>query len=141
MNPVTLVTSCLLVLGLVVVTNAQSFAQDITGEWINAAKDTKILVYKGRKDTKKVRYNEDHTKYYAKVTWNSSGEVQKNKKIMVQFSPQGGNLYKFGKIYHPRNKREYEGYLQLREDGSLKVRKFVNKSYVGTTEIWVRTTE
>ncbi len=138
MNPLTFLSSFLLVVGLVVVSNAQSFAQDITGQWTNSTEDTKILIYKGRKNTKKVRYNEEVGKYYGRVISSKTGELKKNQKIILAFSPQGGQTYKFGKIYHLRNDREYDGYLQLKKNGMLKIRKFVGKSYVGTTEIWTR---
>ena len=138
MNPLTFLSSFLLVVGLVVVSNAQSFAQDITGQWTNSAEDTKILIYKGRKNTKKIRYNEDSNKYYGRVVWSKAGELKKDQKVILAFSPQGAQTYKFGKVYHQRNDREYDGYLQLKENGTLKIRKFVNKSYVGTTEIWTR---
>ncbi len=139
MNPVTILSSFMLVLGLVVATNAQVYAQNITGVWINSSEDTKVLIYKGRKDTKKVRYNEDPSKYYGRVIWTKNGDVKKGEKIIVQFSPYGNNTYKGGKIMHIRNGKTYEGYLQIRTDGKLKVRKYVNKSIVGTTEIWAKT--
>jgi uncharacterized protein (DUF2147 family) len=139
MNPLTFLSSFLLVVGLVVVSNAQSFAQDITGQWTNFAEDTKILIYKGRKNTKKIRYDEDTNKYYGRVVSSKTGKLRKDQKIIVAFSPQGGQTYKFGKLYHQRNDREYDGYLQLKEDGTLKIRKFIAKTYVGTTEVWTRT--
>lgn len=138
MNPLTFLSSFLLVVGLVVVSNAQSFAQDITGQWTNSPEDTKILIYKGRKNTKTVRYNEDSNKYYGRVVWSKTGELKKDQKVILEFSPQSEQTYKFGKIYHQRSDREYDGYLQLKENGTLKIRKFVGKSYVGTTEIWTR---
>ncbi len=136
MNPVTLLSSLLLVVGLVVVTNAQTYAQDITGTWINAAEDTKMVIYKGRRNTKTTRYNEDPSKYYGRVVWSKTGAIANNTKLITKFSPYGNKTYKNGKVLHPRNGREYEGYLQLLESGDLKVRKYVNKSIVGTTEIW-----
>ena len=138
MNPITTLSSFLLIIGMVVVSYGQSFAQDITGEWINAAKDTKVLIYKGRKNTKYVRYDEDVNKYYGRVVWSKDGSVQKDEKIILEFIPQGGNYYKDGKIIHTRNNRTYEGYLQLKDDGTLKIRKYVEVSYVGTTEIWTK---
>lgn len=141
MNPITSISSFLLILGMVVVSYGQSFAQDIAGEWLNAAEDTKVLIYKGRKDTKTVRYNEDANKYYGRITWSKDGSANKNERIMMQFSPQGNNYYKNGTILHTRNRRTYDAYLQLQEDGTLKIRKFVEVSYVGTTEIWSRAAE
>ena len=138
MNPITTLSSFLLVIGIVAVSYGNSFAQDITGEWVNAIQNTKVLIYKGRKDTKTVRYNENVNKYYGRVTWSKTGSAQKNQKVIVAFSSQGGNYYKEGTITHIRNGREYEGYLQLLEDGTLKMRKYVEVSYVGTTEIWNR---
>lgn len=138
MNPVTIISSFMLVLGLIVASNVQVYAQRITGVWINAAEDTKVLIYKGRKDTKKARYNEDPTKYYGKVVWSKNNKVKKGDKIIVQFSPYGPDTYKGGKIIHIANGKSYEGYLQLRTDGKLKIRKYVNKTIVGTTEIWAK---
>jgi uncharacterized protein (DUF2147 family) len=138
MNPITTLSSFLLIVGLVVASYGKSFAQDITGEWVNAAQDTKVLIYKGRKNTNTVRYDEDINKYYGRITWSKDGSAKKDEKIILAFSPQGGNYYKDGKIMHTRNGREYQGYLQLNADGTLKMRKYVEVSYVGTTEIWNR---
>jgi uncharacterized protein (DUF2147 family) len=138
MNPITTLSSFLLVIGIVAVSYGNSFAQDITGEWVNAVQDTKVLIYKGRSNTKTVRYDEDINKYYGRVTWSKDGSASKNQKIIVEFSPQGGNFYQKGTITHTRTGREYQGYLQLLEDGTLKMRKYVEVSHVGTTEIWNR---
>lgn len=141
MNPITVLSSCLLIVGLVVVSHAQGFAQDITGTWINANQDTKIVVYKGRRDTKKVRYNENPNQYYGRVVWSKTGQISNNKKILLRFSPHGNNTYKGGKALHVSNGKEYEAYLQLTENGDLKIRKYVDKSIVGTTEVWTRVSE
>jgi len=128
----------MLVLGLVVATNVQSYAQSITGVWINSSEDTKILIYKGRKNTKKTKYNEDPNMYYGRVIWTKNNDVKKGEKIIVKFSPYGSDTYKGGKIIHMRNGKSYKGYLQMRTDGKLKIRKYVNKTIVGTTEIWAK---
>ena len=46
-----------------------------------------------------------------------------------------------GRIYDPKNGKTYRCYIELREDGTLKVRGYIGFALIGRTEIWTRVTD
>ena len=46
-----------------------------------------------------------------------------------------------GSIYDPKNGKTYRCYIELREDGTLKVRGYIGFTLIGRTEIWTRVTD
>jgi uncharacterized protein (DUF2147 family) len=53
----------------------------------------------------------------------------------------GDQRWESGRIYDPENGKTYRCYIQLREDGTLKVRGYIGFSLLGRTEVWTRVTD
>jgi uncharacterized protein (DUF2147 family) len=50
----------------------------------------------------------------------------------------GDQRWESGRIYDPENGKTYKCWIQLRDDGTLKVRGYIGFSLLGRTEIWTR---
>lgn len=111
--------------------------RSVTGTWESADKSTQLIVYKGRRNTKQQRYDEDTTKYYGRVL-SSNNSLTKNQKILTNFTAVGLDYLRDGKAYHHSNRKTYNAYIRLMPDGTLKIRKYIQKTIIGHTDIWTR---
>jgi len=120
-------------------------ADEILGIWLNHEKDAHIEVYKCG-DT-----------FCGKIIWlknpNEDGAPKKDKHnpddasksnplmgldMLSGFSYKGNKKWDDGKIYNPREGKTYSCYLNIKDDGSLKVRGFIGLSIIGKTNYWSR---
>ena len=120
-------------------------ADEILGMWLNHEKDAHIEVYKCE-DT-----------FCGKIVWlknpNEDGAPKKDKHnpddtsksnpilgldMLSGFSYKGNKKWDDGKIYNPREGKTYSCYLNIKDDGSLKVRGFIGLSIIGKTNYWTR---
>jgi hypothetical protein len=56
--------------------------------------------------------------------------------ILWGFEMDEDQRYTGGKILEPKTGKIYRAWLQLREDGTLKVRGFIGISLIGRTQVW-----
>ena len=56
--------------------------------------------------------------------------------ILWGFEKDKDQRYTGGKILEPKTGKIYRAWLQLREDGTLKVRGFIGISLIGRTQVW-----
>lgn len=130
-----------LFLTISVISNAQvNNPQDITGEWLTAAKDVKILIY------------EEGGRYFGKVTWGirelgkdtrNPEEAKRSLDILgsillkdVVFN--GKNKWEDGKIYDPTSGKTYSCVIKLADSNTLEMRGYIGTPLLGKTETWSR---
>lgn len=125
------------------------FSQTIFGKWNSFDKETNkiesvIEVYEI--DTKafaKIIAIKDSSRSSAKCV-ECTGK-RKNKPILGMNILTGlkkeGNEWSGGKILDPKNGKEYDCYIQLLEDNTLKLRGYLGISMFGRTAIWKRAEE
>ncbi len=120
-------------------------ANEILGLWLNHEKDAHIEVYKCG----------DY--FYGKIIWlknpDEDGAPKKGKHnpddalkgkpllgldMFSKFTYEGNKKWDDGKIYNPREGKTYSCYLNIKENGSLKVRGFIGLSIIGKTNYWTR---
>ncbi len=109
----------------------------VEGTWQNANKNTQIIIYRGRKNTKYKRYDEDTSKYYGRVL-SSKNSLTPNQKILINFKAVGLDYLRDGQALHYPNNKMYEAYIRLMPNGTLKIRKYIQKTIIGHTDIWTR---
>lgn len=112
----------------------------ILGEWMNAEKDAKFLIYK--KDNK----------YLGKITWGTGGDTKDAKNpdpklrardlvgltILKDFVFNSKNIWADGTIYDPKDGKTYSCKLTLKSADKLDVRGFVGVPLFGRTETWTK---
>lgn len=120
---------------------AQAAKSDaILGEWVNAEKDAKFLIYK------------QGNKYFGKIRWGTGRDTKDSKNpdpklrgrdlvgltILNDFIFDGGQIWSGGTIYDPKDGKTYSCKLTLKSADKLDVRGFVGLSLFGRTETWTR---
>lgn len=120
---------------------AQNYqSTDVTGEWLTATKDGKILIYK------------DGNKFYGKIIWgkaegrkdiNNPKESLRSRDligliILKDFVFNGKNKWTDGEIYDPNNGKKYSCTITLKNPKTLEVRGYIGISLFGRTEVWTR---
>lgn len=123
------------------------FAQTITGEWetyddVTQEKKALIEIYEtqGRYFAKIVKsYISDQNA----VCDNCKG-TKKGKPIaglvIIENLKEDGDEFNGGTIMDPENGKTYKCYLELMDDGKLKVRGYIGFSLLGRTQYWRRKT-
>ncbi len=121
-------------------------ANAILGEWLNADEDAKVTIY------------QEGDRYFGKVSWlknptddNGKPRVdEENPKAELRTRPIKGLVllqdfryddgeWKGGSIYDPKNGKTYDCYMDLKDDGRLKIRGFVmGMRALGRTTYWTR---
>lgn len=118
----------------------KSTADIITGEWLTAPKDAKILIYK------------EGNKYSGKINWGKTIGRKDDKNpdaslrsrellgtvILKNFVFNGKDKWEDGTIYDPNNGKTYSCVIKMRDDKTLEVRGYIGFSMFGRTEIWTR---
>ena len=115
----------------------------IQGNWLTEPKDGIIQitrngdVYEGRivggNDRGKLDANNPDTA--------KRGLVLRGQLIIHDMKYDGDGEWSGGTIYDPKGGSTYKCKLQLRSDGTLKVRGYIGFSLIGKTQIWTRYTE
>lgn len=112
----------------------------ILGEWINAEKDAKFLIYK------------KESKYFGKISWGTGRDTKdannpdpklQNRElvgltILNNFIFKGNAVWADGTIYDPQDGKTYSCKLTLKSVKKLDVRGFVGVSWFGRTETWTK---
>jgi uncharacterized protein (DUF2147 family) len=126
---------------------------DILGVWYNQEKDAKIQVYKcADKYCGKIVWlkipnypegSKDGVPGTSKLDHNNPDAALKKQPLMgVQvvrdFVFAGGNQWKDGKAYDPKNGKTYSAKITLVSPHQLNLRGFVGVSLFGRTAVWTR---
>jgi uncharacterized protein (DUF2147 family) len=112
----------------------------IVGEWLTAAKDGKVQIYKSG------------NKFFGKISWGNrpNGKDTNNPDpklrdqnliglvILKDFSFNGKDKWEDGTIYDPNNGKTYSCVIRLKDEKTLEVRGYIGISLLGRTEVWTR---
>ena len=112
----------------------------IVGEWLTAAKDGKVQIYKSG------------NKFFGKISWvnRPNGKDTNNPDpklrdqnliglvILKDFSFNGKDKWEEGTIYDPNNGKTYSCAIRLKNEKTLEVRGYIGISLLGRTEVWTR---
>ncbi len=112
----------------------------IVGEWLTAAKDGKVQIYKSG------------NKFFGKINWGNrpNGKDTNNPDpklrdqnliglvILKDFSFNGKDKWEDGTIYDPNNGKTYSCVIRLKDEKILEVRGYIGISLLGRTEVWTR---
>lgn len=125
-------------------------ADDILGIWLNEDKDAHVNVYK------------ENNLYYGKIVWlkdpideetgkpklddENEDESLRDRPIMGlmllrDFEFDGDDEWEGGRIYDPKNGKDYKCYIEFKDDDDknlLKVRGYIGVSLLGRTTYWTR---
>jgi uncharacterized protein (DUF2147 family) len=141
---------------LMIMATASSYAanaDDIVGVWNNQEKDAKIEIHKcGDKYCGKIvwlkipNYPEGSDEGIPGTPKIDHNNPDKNLKkvpviglrIVHDFSYAGENKWTGGRVYDPKNGRNYSGKLTLVSPVQLNLRGFIGISLLGRTAVWTR---
>ena len=112
----------------------------IVGEWLTAAKDGKVQIYKSG------------NKFFGKISWGNrpNGKDTNNPDpklrdqnliglvILKDFSFNGKDKWEDGTIYDPNNGKTYSCVIRLKDEKTLEVRGYIGISLLGRTEVWTK---
>ena len=112
----------------------------IVGEWLTAAKDGKVQIYKSV------------NKFFGKISWGNrtNGKDTNNPDpklrdqnliglvILKDFAFNGKDKWEDGTIYDPNNGKTYSCVIRLKDEKTLEVRGYIGISLLGRTEVWTR---
>ena len=136
----------LILLGVSLKTNAQT-ADDILGIWLTGEGNGHVEIYK------------NGSKYQGRIVWlkepndpktgrprtdiNHPNKENHDRALLGLvnlwgFTHKGGNEYENGKIYDPKNGKEYKCVMTLKDKNHLDVRGYVGISMIGRTDKWTR---
>lgn len=127
---------------------AQKYPADlILGKWLNEDKDAHIEVYK------------EAGKFFGKIVWlkEPNDEVTGKPKvdddnpdvtlqsrpvmglvILKDFIFDGDEEWEDGTIYDPKNGKTYDCYMEIDDEGILKIRGYIGFSWIGRSSYWTR---
>lgn len=132
--------------------NASS-GDDIVGVWFNQEKDARIEIYPcgaaycGRivwlKEPDYPAGSTEGTPGTPKVDHHNPDSSLRRRpvlglEIMRGFSFAGGNVWKDGKIYDPKNGKTYSAKIRLLSPHQLDLRGYIGISLIGRTSTWTR---
>jgi uncharacterized protein (DUF2147 family) len=136
----------LILLGMSVKVNAQT-SDDILGVWLTGEGNGHVEIYK------------NGSKYQGKIIWLKEPNDPKTGKPRTDinhpnkenhgrpllglvnlwgFTHKGANEYENGRIYDPKNGKEYKCVMTLKDKNHLDVRGYVGISMIGRTDKWTR---
>jgi uncharacterized protein (DUF2147 family) len=125
----------------IVIAKAQpNHASAVTGEWLTAAKDVKILIF------------EESGKFHGKMVWGNHylGKDAKNPdrskrgneilgSVMLKgFVFNGKSYWEDGEIYDPTSGKTYSCIMKLQDANTLEIRGYIGIPLLGRTEILTR---
>lgn len=119
---------------------AQDKSEAIVGEWLTAAKDGKVSIYK------------TGNKFFGKISWGNKPNSKDTKNpdqklrdqnliglvILKDFEFDGKDKWEDGTIYDPNNGKTYSCVIKLTDAKTLEVRGYIGISLLGRTEVWTR---
>lgn len=131
------------------VLQAQDAGDKVVGTWLNGEGTGKIQIY---------RTTSGH--YAGKIVWlkepidSETGKPKLDKRNpdktkrevptlglinmrLFKYNPQD-KVWEHGKIYDPKNGKEYSCKMELSDDNTLKVRGYIGISLIGRTDTWTR---
>lgn len=124
---------------------AMAAASDILGEWSNGSKESKIQIYKtGDKYFGKIVWLKEPTRDGKPKTDDKNPDKLKQKNpilglvILKDFKNVSDTKWQDGKIYDPRNGKEYSCEITLKNPKTLDVRGYVGISLLGRTDTWTK---
>jgi len=130
-------------------------ADDIIGLWITAGGDSHIEIYKKGKlyfgriaMLKKPNYEPGEVDGMAgqpRIDRNNADASLRNRplialELMTNFLFEDG-IWRNGRIYNPRNGKNYRSRLKLTKSGELKVRGYIGFFWLGGSSVWRRASE
>jgi len=141
-------TALIALLLAVVPAIGQKYAADlILGKWLNEDKDAHVEITK------------DAGIYFGKIIWlkepidtltgkpklddeNSDEALQSRPVlglvILKDFIFDGDEEWEDGTIYDPKNGKTYDCYMEIDEEGILKIRGYIGFSWIGRSTYWTR---
>jgi uncharacterized protein (DUF2147 family) len=146
-NPVKFVALVALLFAALPVISQKYSADLILGKWLNEDKDAHIEVYK------------ESGKYFGKIVWlkdpidevtgkpklddENSDESLQSRPIMglvilKDFIFDGDEEWEDGTIYDPKNGKTYDCYMEIDDQGILKIRGYIGISWIGRSSYWTR---
>lgn len=122
-------------------------ADAILGTWLNGSGEAKITIFKSTAGL-----------YYGNISWlknplNEEGKEKvdrhnpdpklrtkplKGLMILRSFKHESGNVWTDGKIYDPKNGKDYSCKMTLVGNDKLDVRGYIGISLIGRTDNWTR---
>jgi len=125
---------------LVVSLHAQDKSEAIVGEWLTAAQDGKVQIYKSG------------NKFFGKISWGNKKDSKDTNNpdpklrdqnliglvILKDFVFNGKDKWEDGTIYDPNNGKTYSCVIRLKDTKTLEVRGYIGISLLGRTEVWTR---
>lgn len=132
-------------LSFLIPSQVMAATDDILGDWYNSSKESKIQIYK------------TGDKYFGKLVWlkepTKNGKIKKDEKnpdklkqnipilglvILRDFKNISDTKWQAGKIYDPRNGKEYSSELTLKSSKTLDVRGYIGISILGRSDTWTK---
>lgn len=118
---------------------------DIVGTWLSASGAGKVQIYK------------EGNRYFGKLVWlqepngpkgnpkqdaHNPDPALRNKPLLGilllrNFQYENGE-WNGGRIYDPKNGKDYKCYLKLKDPNILSIRGYIGISLLGRTELWTR---
>lgn len=140
-----LIKTLTLLVAFLIVSNANA-QNEILGEWLNADKNGKVLIYKVGEN------------YFGKISWikkpnNPDGTPQKDilnpdeklrnqtiegLVIMKDLEYDGENEWEDGTIYDPDSGKTYSCSMEINKNGVLGIRGYIGISLLGQTTEWTK---
>lgn len=123
---------------------AKTEGDEILGQWLTGKKDSKVEIFKTG-DT-----------YSGKISWlkepNRDGKPKVDDKnpdkskanrpimglVMLRDFKYKNDRWEDGKIYDPREGKEYSCHMTLKDKNTLEVRGYIGISLLGRSDIWTR---
>jgi uncharacterized protein (DUF2147 family) len=124
---------------------AQQSGDGIAGNWITGTGEAKVNIFK------------TGNQYYGSIVWlknpleNGKPKVDRNNPeeklrtrpllgllLLRGFTYEGDNVWVDGKIYDPKNGKDYSCKITLNGEGKLEVRGFIGISLIGRTDTWTK---
>jgi len=142
-----LVLGSALILAFMPLAAQQHSADAILGKWLNEDQDAHVEIYK------------DAGKYFGKIIWlkdpidevtgkpkvddeNPDANLQNRPVlglvILKDFIFDGETEWEDGTIYDPKNGKTYDCYMEIDEEGVLKIRGYIGISWIGRNTYWTR---
>ncbi len=124
---------------------AKADSDSILGQWYTGAKDSKVEIYKaGDTYSGKISWlKEPKREGKAKVDYKNPDKTKQKRPLLGlvlirNFKYVGNNKWESGKIYDPRDGKEYSCNMTMADSNTLNVRGFIGFSFIGKTDVWTR---
>ncbi|MBC7476378.1 MAG: DUF2147 domain-containing protein [Candidatus Sericytochromatia bacterium] len=124
---------------------AKSDGDAILGQWYTGVRDSKVEIYRtGDTYSGKISWLKQPKKDgKLKIDDKNPDKSKSNRPIMglallKNFKYSGNNKWESGKIYDPRDGKEYSCNMTLANSNTLNVRGYIGFSFIGKTDVWTR---